>query len=56
MTDKQTNPVGKPVGTKHAKTIRKQAVENLKNIVLNEKAPVLAQAIASAKILEEIHP
>lgn len=56
MNDKKVKTVGKPLGCKHVKTIRKQAVQNLKNIVLDEKSPALAQAIASAKLLDEIQP
>lgn len=56
MSNKQVKPVGKPLGVKHVKTVRKQAVQNLKKIVLDEKAPILAQAIASARLLDEIQP
>jgi len=53
---KVSRPVGKPRGSKHVKTIRKQAVQNLKDVALDESAPILAKTIASAMLLGEIKP
>jgi len=54
--DKDKKQIGIKKGFKYPKTVRKIAVKNLEKIVLNENAPVLAQAIASSRLLDEIKP
>lgn len=53
-TTETKNKGGRKVGSLGVRKIRKQAVQNLKDVVLNEEADVLARVIASVKILDEV--
>ncbi|NOR71256.1 MAG: hypothetical protein GQ532_16420 [Methylomarinum sp.] len=53
-TENTRNVQGIPPGYKYPKTVRKQAIKRLRDIVFDENAEEVAVAIAATKLLEEI--